>query len=170
MKTSAFSLTELTVVLLIVAIVAGAVALRVQGPLGRAQVNDVVGAVASFARTTRAAAREQDRPMRLVVDLSAGTLRRTDDHGRAIGGPALTLPDGFSVHRLLLERQDVTASDVAIPCSRRGLMPTCGLEFRGRGQRQWVVVAGLTGELVQVDSEQEARKIVAATGVRRHAR
>ena len=48
-----FTLIELTVVLLIVAILAGVVTLRLQGPLHRAEMRDVIERIAFFDHLTR---------------------------------------------------------------------------------------------------------------------
>jgi prepilin-type N-terminal cleavage/methylation domain-containing protein len=169
-KARAFSLIELSLVLLIIAIAAAAVTLRVQGPMGHARMRDAVDAIGQFDRTTRQAARAQDRPLWLTVDLAAGTIRRVTDSGREADGAVLSLPDGFAMERLLVRGQETGDSARALTCSRSGLVPTYALLLRGGGERRWLVVAGLTGELLEVAGEGEARELVAATGPGRYAR
>jgi len=160
---------ELTLVLLVAAIAAAAVALRVQTPLRHARLGDATGAIGQFDRMTRRAAREQDRPLRMVVGLSARRLSRTDEHGR-VTASAMALPTGVSIERLLVRGQAVTETEVAISCSRRGLMPTYAMLVSSGGERRWIVVAGLTGETVEVESEQEVREIIEAAAAGHDAR
>jgi hypothetical protein len=82
----------------------------------------------------------------------------------------LVLPDGFTIQKVLVQGDDVDAGQAAIPCSRRGLTPSYALLLEGRGRKQWVVVAGLSREMICVDHEKEAKDILAATGSGRHPR
>ncbi len=166
---SAFSLIELTVVLLILAISAAAVTLRIQRPLGTARMRDLTDAIGHFDRLTRVSAQEQDRPLRIVADLSEGTLRRTDDRGRSLETRPLRVPKGFEIRRALVRGRETERGEVIIPCSRRGLTPSYALLVVGGGRQQWVVVAGLTGELVEVGSEKQVREILAMAGAGRDA-
>ena len=168
MKPRAFTLVELTVVLVIIAIAAAAVTLRTQGPLRQARMRDVVGAIAHAERTTRSAASEQDRAFQLVVDLSDGRVSRSRAQGRPAGTALVQLPQGFRVGAVLMRRRDVSGGSVSIPVSRRGLTPTYAVLIDGGQQRQWLVFAGLTGEMVEVDREEDARRAVRTAGPRFH--
>ena len=173
MRRQAFTLAELTVVLTIIAVVAAAVTLRIQGPLGRARQRDVVESIGAFDHTTRVAAREQDRPLRLVIDAEAGELRRADGDGRLLESGRLRLPDGFRFERLLLRGADADAGFAGVsmvPCSRHGLTPSYALLLDCGGVRRWLLVAGLTGTVVEVADEDEARQTLAVTGLRGDAR
>lgn len=165
----AFSLIELTAVILILAIVAAAVALRVQTPMRHARLGDATGAIGQFDRMTRRAAREQDRPLRMVVALPAWRLSRTDERGRATS-PPMVLPSGTIIEQLLVRDQSAASAEVAISCSRLGLTPTYAMLVSSGGERRWIVVAGLTGEVVEVKSEQEVHEIIEATAARHNAR
>ena len=171
MRREGFSLIEMTIVLLILGIAAGAVALRMHGPMRRAQLADVVDQVTHFDRLARTHAREHDRPLRLVVDLATGRLWRTDERGVQDGFPPLALPERYRIARLVVRNQDVTYGSVSLTCSRRGLTPSYALLLTGPGgQSKWIVVAGLTGQHVEVDSEDAVKKILAATRRRADAR
>ena len=165
-----FSLIEITMVLLIAALAAGAVTLRLQGPMHSARMQDVAERIATFDRLSRTYAREHDRPVLLVMDLNESRLTRTgEDDSGPLGSP-LELPGGCAIRRLMVGRQDIAMGRLSIRISRRGLTPTYGLLLEGpAGRRQWLLLVGLTGQLVTVNDEDEARDILAATARRRDA-
>ncbi|MCX5647503.1 MAG: prepilin-type N-terminal cleavage/methylation domain-containing protein [Planctomycetota bacterium] len=169
MRRRAFTLTELAVVLLVLALLAGAVALRLESPLRRARLEDLAQTIVAFDHLSRVYARQHDRSVRIEVDLAQGRLRRTDTRGQDLG-TALELPDGYRVARLMVRGQDYSIGCVAIHCSRLGLTPTYGLLLEGpAGRRQWVLVAGLTGESLEPETLDEVRAVLAATGTGLHA-
>jgi prepilin-type N-terminal cleavage/methylation domain-containing protein len=169
MRARAFTLTELAVVLLILALLAGAVALRLESPLRRARLEDLAQTIVAFDHLSRVYARQHDRSVRIEVDLAQGRLRRTDTRGQDLG-TALELPDGYRVARLMVRGQDYRTGSVALLCSRLGLTPTYGLLLEGpAGRRQWILLAGLTGETLELETEDDVRAVLAAVGAGLHA-
>lgn len=156
----------MTVVLLILAISAAAVTLRIQGPLHNAQMSDVVERVAEFDLLTRTFARENDQPVWVCVNLHENQIQRSrkeQDTYKECGG-ALTLPDGFSISRLMLRENSYEHGSVTIRFSRVGFGPSYVLRLTGPGDReQWILVTGVGGQLVQITNEEEARNILEAT-------
>jgi len=162
----AFSLVEIMVVLVIMAVVAGAVTLRLEGPLKRASMRELVDCVAGFDRLTRVWAREQDRPVTIVVDMAEGELSRValdgKDEATAVGS-ALVLPERFEVAevRTVLGRNEGGRAE--IPCSRRGFSASYALCLEDdSGMRQWILFAGLTGQMIQADDERQVQTIFEA--------
>jgi prepilin-type N-terminal cleavage/methylation domain-containing protein len=161
--TRAFSLLEIIAVLAILAIAAAAVTLRVQAPLQQATLKDLAGQLAAFDHLTRVQARETDRPLRLVFDLGQGRLRRTAADGAEDRGAALELPADWTIARLCVAGEEAARGEVVVPCSRLGLTPSYALCLEGPGKvRQWIIVAGLSGEAVLPAGESEAHEYVAA--------
>lgn len=170
MKSKGFSLIELAVVLLIVAVVAAAVTLRTEGPLRRAQMRDITGQIAEFDRLTRVYARQHDQPLRIAVDLATGRISRSDERGSQLG-TSCKLPPGCKIARLIAPSEDITIGSMAISCSRGGFTPSYAMLIENRGgQQQWLLWAGLTGELVRIDDEEEVKEIFALLGGRLYAR
>jgi len=165
-----FSLIEMTMVLLIVGIAAGAVALRVEPQLRRSRMEQVVRDFVEFDRLTRAIARRHDRQLRLVVDASAGELRRLDAEGYESSGRAMSLPDNYAITKVLVRSQEIHAGTISLPCSRKGFMPTYAVRFLGPGGRQqWVLLTALGGQEVMIDGADSGkiRDILAFTTSRR---
>ena len=102
--------------------------------------------------------------MRIVFDRSAGAVRRTDDQGQPAGSGDVVLPAGYQIEHLLVVGQDITAGAAVVRCTAMGVTPTYALLLNAGGRRQWVIVAGLTGQFVQAQDERDARQTVAVTG------
>ena len=156
---------ELTAVLVLLAIAAAAVALRLYGPMRQMQLRDVADRIVQFDRLTRAYARQNDKPLVIVFDLAKGQLRRTDTAASGVGTP-LQLPEGYRLARLLIGDQEIQTGSAALACGRRGLTRSYAMMIEDSlRQQQWILLAGLTGEVVQfgVTDEKTVRDIIAAT-------
>jgi len=170
-KARGFSLVELAVVILVLAIAAGAVTLRLGGPLRAARLRDLTDEIVAFDRLSRTYAREQDQAVRLEVDLACGRFRRTDAHGRETIGREVQLPGGWRIARLLVGREDLGAGAATIRYSRQGLTPTYALLLEDPGGTgRWLLVAGLTGQVLEPNDEEEVRNTLAALQARPDAR
>ena len=170
MRTRAFTMIELAVVLMIVAISAAVVTLRIDGPMHRAQMEDVVGRVAQFDRLTREYARQHDRALRLVVHVGDREIRRTNARELENLGASLILPGGFRIEQMRLRGEVAADRRSSLACSRHGLTPTYALQLRGPGgELRWIVFAGLTGELIDVEEEWQVQEIFDALTQSDHA-
>ncbi len=159
----AFSLVEIMAVLMVMAVVAGAVTLRLEGPLKRASMRELVDSVAGFDRLTRVWARQQGRPVTIVIDMAGGELSRValdNRDGTTAVGSALVLPERFRVTEVRTALGRNQGGRMEIPCSRRGLSASYALCLQDdRGTRQWILFAGLTGQMIQVDDERQVQTI-----------
>ena len=170
MKQTAFTLVELTVVLLVLAITAGAVALRVAGPMARAKVENIVGRIAQFDRTTRRHCISNDRKVRMVIDLGEGRLQLTDAGGRDLQGQTLVLPKPLKIAQVVLAEDETSSGIVTLSCSTRGLMQSYAMLVEGAGEReQWLMFCGLTGRVVEMDGYDQVVETFRALKVRDHA-
>jgi len=156
MRHKGFSLVEVALVLLILAILAGAVTLGVRGTLGRVGMRGLVDEIKMFDHLTRTFARQHDRPLRLVADLAAGRLRKTSADGRDEFGEVLKIPAGHRIAEVRLAGRRVTSGTVAVSVSARGLSPTYALRVEGPGgRRQWLLVTGLSGQVTEAENERD---------------
>jgi len=167
MKTRGFSLIEITIVLVILSIAAGAVALRIAPAMRRANMDELVREMGDFDRLTRLYARRHDRAVRIVLDTSVGQLRRIDPITLEQLGRAMDLPNGFAISSMRIRTGEVWGSAVGVHCSRNGMTPSYAMLLHGPGRReQWVMFAGLGGRLVTVDDTRELQKIMGCAAVR----
>jgi len=153
-------MAELSVVLTILAVITSAVAIRSYAVMRQVQMKELAAQLAEYERLTRFQARQQDRPLRIVVDLSENEIRRTDDCGNDCG-EILKVPHGCKLARLLVGREDLWGGRASVSCSRLGLTPTYALRLeQTAGGGQWLIFAGLSGELIKADDETQVQQIL----------
>jgi prepilin-type N-terminal cleavage/methylation domain-containing protein len=166
----AFSLIEITLVLLIMAIAAGVVLLRTEGPMNQARMRDVVDQVAAFDALSRARAVQQDAPVHTKIDLNAGQMQWASLDSGTSFAPAVRLPEGYAIATVLVRGVATRGLTADILYSRLGLSPSYALRLDGpNGRQQWLLVTGLTGQVLEIAHEQEVRDILAATSAGVHA-
>jgi len=151
------------VVLLILGIAAGAVALKVAGPLSRLELDGLADRISQFDALTRRYACEHDRRVCLLVDLSKGRVSRIDpDGGTQLGGD-LALPEGVRIAAVIVAGRRTATGRVSIGCSRRGLTPSYAMLLADAdGGRRRILTAGLTGQMIQLDGDETIREIFEA--------
>ena len=165
MKTKAFSLIELSVVMLILAIAAAAVSLRVRGPLQQAQMKDLLGQIVQFDYLTRTYARQHDQPVIVSVNLDAGLISRTSADGSRTVGGQLELPSRCRIGQVVLAGEAMDRGSAVIRCSRRGLTRSYAMRIEEtNGPIQWVVISGLTGDALEPKDETQVKDNLAAIG------
>jgi len=179
----AFSLVELIAVLVIVSLVAASVSLRLSGPVRRAAMDDLAGRLAAFDRRARVSARRHDRDMQMAFDLSRGEVSwaAVGDAGgtshTARGASPVAMPRGCRLAALVVAGgasaagRKTTVGRAVVRVSRRGLSPTYAVCIETqRGERTWLLAAGLTGEVTRIDDDAQVREVFAALGGRADAR
>jgi hypothetical protein len=123
----------------------------------------VAGRLIYLDDLTRRYAVNFGRPCRIVLDLRAGTIaRETSEGGDPDGqGHRVTLPSGYEIKQVVMAGGvSVSSRSAVIPCSAGGQTPTYAVLLIGDGgQRQWVVVAGATGQALRVDDERRVDEL-----------
>lgn len=149
----------MSAVLLLMAIAAAAVTLRVQSPLTAARVEDVVGRLHQADSHTRVACREQGRPLKLVLDTVNGRVFRAEVDNKPLA-TLLELPEGTRIEKVLSAVGEIASGQASIYFTAQGLTPSYAVGLDSGGRKDWILLAGLTGQLVQVKDEVEARAIL----------
>ena len=176
-KGDAFSLVELIAVLVIVSLVAASVSLRLSGPVRQAALDDLAGRIAAFDRRARVSARRHDRDMQMVFDLSRGEIACAAVGEAERRGVPVTMPRGCRLTAVVVAGgtgtggQKTSVGRAVVRVSRRGLSPTYAacIETQ-RGERTWLLAAGLTGKVTRFDDDAAVREVFAALGGRADAR
>ena len=155
MRGRGFTLIELVLVLLVLAILSSAVVVRLHSPARNAQWEDLLSAVGDYDAMTRARARQQDGAMRLIVDLSGGRLYRAAPDETKPSGAVLAIRDGRRIERIRLGEETVRRGEVAIACSPQGLTPTYAIRLvDDQGRQAWLLTAGLTGQVTVFNDDE----------------
>ena len=160
-----FSLIELSAVLLIAAIAAGAVAIRLGGPLAQTSLEDAVGQIAQADQLARAYARQHGRPLVLVYQVDRNRVFRQEADDRRPSGGVLELPRSIRLRRVIAEGRELASGQAELAVSRQGYSPTYGLELMtDKGRQVWLLAAGLTGQVSRLEHEKDLRQALAAAG------
>jgi hypothetical protein len=150
------------VVLLLLAMVASVVTVRVRSMLHRSTLADVLRQARYVDTLCRTYARENDRPTTLVVNADAGSLRRLRQDGEA-AGQEWAVPASWRITRVLTPRHDRKAGEAPVGFSRRGVSPSYAVRFsrsETASHGNWVVFAGLTGVAAETDDDDYASDIL----------
>ncbi len=169
-RRTGFTLVEITAVILIAALIAGAVTLNTVGPRRIAEMRDVVDRVRQFDALSRAYAANTGTDIRIVVDTDLDEISRVGGRGTETRGRPLRLPGDWGVASVRVFGREPVRGRTVIPCSSAGLTPSYGLLIEGPGGRlRWLLVAGLTGETTECEDEDEIQNIYRAAIERRYA-
>jgi len=162
MKRRAFTLIELAAVMAILAVIAAAVAINMRGPISRARARDLPGEIRHFDYITRASAQSMDQDLKLLIDIPGGRLRRLDPMTATEIGRPMQLPTGWRIDQVRIAGSDepIRRESAVIACSPAGLTPTYALKLTGPQDRTtWLLVAGLTGESMEVNNDDSIEEI-----------
>lgn len=184
MRRPGFTLLELMAVVALLGLTAAATAWSLADEARQSRWVKVVGDIAQVDRMARLSARRQGRPCIIRLDLDRQSLWRvsSNDYGQeashtvALGQPVrmdrvrLPSPDGGGAW---VDRQ---SGQVEIACSRAGQSVTYAVRLVAgegsapeRGQAGWLVFAGLSGQVTQVENEDELDNLFASFTTRADA-
>lgn len=192
MRRGAFTLIEVMAVVLLLGLLAGATVWLMADDARRASRAEAMARLAHADRTARLAARRLGRPCVLRCDLAAQRLRRVVGGAKdeEAVSHAVELPAGYRIARITLPSapgrsprargvetgHDVETGTVDIAYSTAGRSPSYAvrLDFEGDRSRRpdedagrWMVVAGLTGQVMVVQNEKEVDNLFQALAGRR---
>lgn len=150
-RRGSFTLIEFLGVLALMALLSGMAAVSLTSFLRHHAVEDAIERIrfADQAARDRAAAAGAARVLR--VDLAAGEVRVLAEPG-VDGATLATLPGGVRITDATIAGDRTGYGYLDVPIARTGLSPTYALRLRGQ-REQWVVIAGLTGHLQEVERE-----------------
>jgi prepilin-type N-terminal cleavage/methylation domain-containing protein len=158
----AFTLIELMLAVLLLALLTSAAALSFSQPIRAARSHDAIEQLRSFDATARQAAVSSGGAVRLAFDLGAGTLVRRDDRGRQLRFQS-TLPSGFRVDQVRIGDHKTSSGQALVDVSPLGASRTYALHLRGPSTDQWLLVAGMSGQMTIVSNESTLDAIFAQT-------
>ena len=150
-RVRAFTLIELLGVMLVMALLATVAVMSFATPIRAARARAAVEMIRSFDRSTRELALRGGTPLRMKFDADEGTLTRSR------GGSAIysaTLPSGFRIAEM--------RGGATIDCSALGLTRSYALRITGEHFDQWLIVAGLSGQITATSDERTVINILAS--------
>ncbi len=152
-RAPAFTLIEMVGVLAIMALLAGAAVVSLHGSRRRVDLRDAVEQIAQADASVRAVARGVDTPVGMKIVLSTGQLFRIGPD--AVTAKLAELPRDVSIRRVRIGDENVDSGDLTVEISSRGASPSYAVRVDDTaGEHQWVVAAGLTGQVTKVTDEE----------------
>jgi prepilin-type N-terminal cleavage/methylation domain-containing protein len=166
----AFTLIEVLAVVALLGLLAGATAWSLAGAAQRATFDEVAGRIAHADRMARFAGQRIGRPTVLTIDLDKQWLIRriAREDGSVETAPALGVPRDMRIERVVLAGEPrsgdmntrrpgrhIDRGQVEIAYSTHGRSVTYGLRLEGEDDSRWLVFAGLTGQMTEIDDEDE---------------
>lgn len=156
---NAFTLIELVVVIVIMAILSTIAAMSLSGTMGK---YDLTRAAETIERVD-ANARRQARVTHALVELSIdrGKKRLTVDAGGTARDATYKLPGRVTISNIRLHRRIVAGNTFAIEVSDAGQSPTYAVELTRGKMKRWLIIIGASGQVFPAESEDEVDALFA---------
>jgi prepilin-type N-terminal cleavage/methylation domain-containing protein len=158
----AFTLIEMTAVILLLGLLTGGVLLSFAAPLDAIRMRQAIEQICAFDSSARQAARRAGREIEMVLDLSDQQLIRRelrDDQRRQTA--RVSLPVGTRVQEVRGAARSFSSGSVVIRISPLGISRSFALRLAGPQGDRWLMVAGLSGQIVLIDDEERIESILA---------
>lgn len=146
-------------VLMVLAIIAGAAMLNLSGPVSQAKLGDILDEVAAFDGLMRSYAIAYHKRCLLQIDLENNVLTR-----KVSGDESLDLSRSFSdrykIIAVYTAKGRFDKSIVSLACNELGLSHSYAVGFEDSdGHAMWLFVAGLTGQIRVYEKEGNVQAI-----------
>jgi prepilin-type N-terminal cleavage/methylation domain-containing protein len=148
-----FTLIEVMLAVLLLALLASAAAMSFSQPLRAARSQDALDQLRSFDAAARRAAVSSGRNVRMIFDLSSDTLVRRDGVDLGTLRVQMTLPLGYRVDQVRIGGHTMSSGENAVDVSSLGLTRTYALRLGGPSLDQWVLFAGMSGQTTTAQDE-----------------
>jgi hypothetical protein len=143
---------------------AAVIGLHFQSYRHRGQLSDLAGQIEMFDDLSRVYARQHDLALLIVLDMSAGQIRRQSKADGSQLGDGLSLPANWKISKVLLASQVFEGTSVSVGCSSQGQSPSYALLLDGKeAGSQWIVFCGMTGQAKKIKDEKTVSEILALT-------
>ncbi len=170
MKHRGFSLIELTVVLIIMAMLSAVVSVSLANLGHNVLVSDVVDSISDMNRSMRAECLDHNRIGRMKFDIDNGLVEvdiKRDDVWVKV--QTYSIPVGMRMEQILVSseaNQSHDTSVVTIACDLLGRAPTYCFSLESINtdlpEKKFYVVAGLSGQLREVQDEDQIEGLFAS--------
>ncbi|MDV6033896.1 MAG: type II secretion system protein [Phycisphaera sp. RhM] len=140
-----FSLIELVVVLVLMAVIASMATLSVRGVIARQRLGRAVEVIEQFDTALRRSARDQRRQVAGVIDRGRGRLT-VDPSGER--SRTYTLPRQVSIDAIRFGPVPSSRSGSQIVANADGSSPSYALRLASGNTRRWVFFVGGSGQVV----------------------
>jgi prepilin-type N-terminal cleavage/methylation domain-containing protein len=156
-KSSAFTLIETMLAVLIMALLASAAALSFAAPLRTARAREALDQLTAADSAARKLSRESGRAVRLSFDPASGVIDR--HFGQQLELREV-LPSSIRMQDIFVNLRIYRDTRAEVVFSAAGLSPTYAIHVVGRRVDRWIVFAGLSGETSVMTDEETVRSAI----------
>ena len=160
-----FTLVELLVVIAILGIISATAAVRLSGVMQGARLQWAISQIKSADQNARSHAAARGKPTVLVINLDRAKLQprwgvsEKEARGIAIG-------QGIALTRFKTATRVSHSGEVTVTYSPQGASETFAIEVSGRAQPKWLLFAGRTGQVTEIEGEAAINDIFEAISSR----
>ena len=159
----AFTLIELLAVIVLLGIISTAAALTFRSSLQAANSTEAINQARYLDSTARQRAQRFNQPVELIFDVTNGTISRREGSKRNDESFTASLPRGFSIDQINIAGNSIFNGAATINCSSTGLTPSYAVHLIGPNFDQWLLFAGLSGQITFIRDEETIQDILAPT-------
>ena len=160
---SAFTLIESLIAVVLLGIISTAAALTFRSSLQSASTTDAIEQIKYLDSSARQRAKRFNQPVELIFDVTNSSLSRREGSKRNDESFHASLPRGFSIDQINIAGQSTFNGEISLTCSPTGLTPSYALHLIGPNFDQWLLFAGLSGQMTVIKNEETVQDILAAT-------
>jgi prepilin-type N-terminal cleavage/methylation domain-containing protein len=144
----AFTLIEVMAVVIIMGMLTTAAALTFARPLAAARARNADQQLRSLDSSARQYARRFGKPVEIVFDFSAQTVFRRERDEAVF---AVRLPGGCRIEQIRTTGRGESLGEISIPISASAMSRSYAVHLIGQDLDHWLVFAGLSGQVTQVN-------------------
>jgi len=158
-RSGGFTLIELAAVIVILALLAGVVAVSVRAHLENAKLELLLARVEAFDGRLRDETRRQNRLEELRINAQEGCIAQ----GEATSPPRVIRVTGrIRIDRIRTTDFDGEFGELRVLISPLGQSDTYALRFRtAQGRQVWLVVLGVSGQCLRLEKEEQVDEVFA---------
>jgi len=156
-----FTLIETMLAVLLLAMLTSAAALTFSKPIAIARAGDAIEQLRSFDSTARRAAVAGGQTVRILFQVSTGNIQRRDGADLSNIRYSSALPAGCRFDQIRIGAELLSSGEIPLDISAQGLSRSYALHVISPQTNQWIVFAGMTGEIKQVPDENAAQHALA---------
>jgi prepilin-type N-terminal cleavage/methylation domain-containing protein len=146
-----FTLVEMLVVIVVLALLAAVVVTRWSGVHHGAVAESVRGKLQFTDAHLRQFARSRRQPALLAFDLANHRLGKRRSLDESLDVQWESLGTGVRIEDIRVGSEKPTRREIEIQVDAAGQTPTYGLHLAGPGKRQaWLIVAGVSGQMTEL--------------------
>ena len=169
MKRGGFTLIEVMFAVVILGIMAASAALSFRSSIDTASARDVTEQLKMLDSSARQRAVRFNQPVEIIFDLADSSIARREGRRNSEESFHASLPRGFVIDQVNIAGKSTFNGEASLTFSTRGYAPSYAVHLIGPEFDQWMLFAGLSGQMTSIKDEPTVADILAGARIRRDA-